>query len=163
MMEPALKGLLLAIRQEPGCEELKLVLADWLEDHDQSARADLIRLQCQMTPLSERDADRHELQKKVTPLLDRFSDAWAGEPPESVTNLKFREGMLDFTGSTSCLVNHEEQQSWKAHISTCVKPSIRASWNRSLLLRFTPRRRCSRGCFLFRNFVVLPSVQIIER
>jgi uncharacterized protein (TIGR02996 family) len=43
-----LDGLLAAARAEPDDDTTRLVLADWLEEHGDSARAELIRVQCEV-------------------------------------------------------------------------------------------------------------------
>jgi uncharacterized protein (TIGR02996 family) len=44
----ALDGLLAAVRAEPDDDTARLVLADWLEEHGDSARAEFIRVQCEL-------------------------------------------------------------------------------------------------------------------
>jgi uncharacterized protein (TIGR02996 family) len=49
------KCLLATIWEEPHEDAPRLVYADWLEDHDRSARAEFIRVQCQLALLEEED------------------------------------------------------------------------------------------------------------
>ena len=52
-----LDGLLAAIRSDPDDDTPRLVLADWLDEHGESERAEFIRVQCRMARLAS-DWDR---------------------------------------------------------------------------------------------------------
>jgi len=70
------RALLAAIWEDPHDDTLRLVYADWLEDHDQNARAEFIRVQCQLALLEEEDEtpQRSELAAREQKLLP---SAWA--------------------------------------------------------------------------------------
>ena len=73
-----------AVRAAPEDDALRLVYADWLEDHDQGPRAELIRVQCALASLAEGDAGRAALEERSTELLDRYSSAWGKGLPGKV-------------------------------------------------------------------------------
>jgi uncharacterized protein (TIGR02996 family) len=51
----ALQGLLEDCKRHPEDDTPRLILADWLDDHGQSERAELVRLQCGLADLSEEE------------------------------------------------------------------------------------------------------------
>jgi uncharacterized protein (TIGR02996 family) len=74
-------GLLDALLEAPGDDLPWLVLADWLEEHGDSERAELIRLQCErerLPPASSSSRDR-ELGWRQEELLAANAHRWA--PP----------------------------------------------------------------------------------
>jgi uncharacterized protein (TIGR02996 family) len=68
---PRLLALLEEARLAPDDDAPRLVLADWLDDHGDGARAEFLRLQC----LSPRLA---VAQERCRALLDRHGGAWLG-------------------------------------------------------------------------------------
>jgi uncharacterized protein (TIGR02996 family) len=85
---PRLLALLEEARLAPHDNGPRLVLADWLEDHGDGARAELLRLQC----LRPRQA---AAQERCRALLDRHGGAWLGPlwrwPPR---RLDWHRGLL---------------------------------------------------------------------
>jgi uncharacterized protein (TIGR02996 family) len=77
---PTLRSLLEAVRSEPHEDAPRLVLADWLEEHGECARAEFVRLQLLLAPgLPALDADRRQhLQRRCRELLDRHGGCWLG-------------------------------------------------------------------------------------
>jgi uncharacterized protein (TIGR02996 family) len=73
---PDLTALLRAVCEFPDDDTPRLVLADWLDEHDEHERAEFIRLQCELarTPTQEADYPR---------CLRRDGDGLATGPPES--------------------------------------------------------------------------------
>jgi uncharacterized protein (TIGR02996 family) len=76
---PQLLALLEAAHLSPHDDAPRLVLADWLEEQSDAARAEFIRLQILLAPGSalqpRRRADARQRQKE---LLDRFGGGWLG-------------------------------------------------------------------------------------
>jgi uncharacterized protein (TIGR02996 family) len=68
-----LLSLLQAARRAPEDDTHRLVLADWLEDHDEQAHAEFVRLQCRLAPplgtLS--GEERSQLEARCCELLDQ--------------------------------------------------------------------------------------------
>jgi len=72
------EGLLRAIRDDPEDDSLRLVYADWLEEHGQPERAELIRVQIELgrRPLAP---ERYELlTERQTKLLTEDAPTWMG-------------------------------------------------------------------------------------
>src|SRR5262249_46477877 len=69
-------GLLRAIREAPDDDEPRLVYADWLDDHNEPPRAELIRVQCELARvgLGLRAA---QLRQREQELLDQHAADWA--------------------------------------------------------------------------------------
>jgi uncharacterized protein (TIGR02996 family) len=70
------QGLLTTVLAEPDNDDPRLVYADWLDEHDQPARAEFIRLQIELARL--RGGKRKEKQRlREKELLDAHKDTWA--------------------------------------------------------------------------------------
>jgi uncharacterized protein (TIGR02996 family) len=70
---PQLLALLRRCKEAPGEDGPRLVLADWLEDSGDAARAGFIRLQCRLA-----DQPSHEVAAECDQLLNRYGGAWLG-------------------------------------------------------------------------------------
>jgi uncharacterized protein (TIGR02996 family) len=80
------EGLLRAIIAQPEDDALRLIYADWLEEHDRPERARLIRVQCELYQLTELDDTatqdrRAALASEVVALLKKHRAAWLAELP----------------------------------------------------------------------------------
>ena len=65
-------ALLQAVRENPGDGSLRLVYADWLEDHGQPERAEFIRVLCELARLPDDPRSvvrRRELEARERALL----------------------------------------------------------------------------------------------
>jgi uncharacterized protein (TIGR02996 family) len=84
------EALLQAIHDSPGDDTPRLVLADWLEEHDQHQRAELLRLQVVLRTIS-RGPERLAREKRVQELL-----AGGVRPcvPEVVNSLGMRLALI---------------------------------------------------------------------
>jgi uncharacterized protein (TIGR02996 family) len=73
-------AFLRAIRAAPADDTPRLVFADWLDDHDDPAWAELIRVQVELEPIHEQldNPRRRELADRETELLARHADRWLG-------------------------------------------------------------------------------------
>ncbi|MBX9627955.1 MAG: TIGR02996 domain-containing protein [Gemmataceae bacterium] len=69
-----------AIRAAPADDTPRLVFADWLDEHDDPAWAELIRVQVELEPIHEQlDSPRRRgLADRETELLARHADRWLG-------------------------------------------------------------------------------------
>src|SRR5262245_61763086 len=91
--------LLNACKDEPADDGPRLILADWLEEHGESDRAEFIRLQLALARLPEWASGRAELSAREADLLNRHRAAWSaplrpfGIVPEA---LCFQRGLLGF-------------------------------------------------------------------
>jgi uncharacterized protein (TIGR02996 family) len=89
------EALLWAIIDSPDDDMLRLVFADWLEDHGQPERAEFIRLQCELARLPEGDPRRQELRATERRLLDHQNKEWAGPLSEVAQRWEFRRGFVE--------------------------------------------------------------------
>ena len=74
-------ALLQAILNDPDDTPLRLVFADWLEEHGDAAdraRAEHIRLQCRYEDLPPGAPERQELWNRAWELEKEHQDAWFG-------------------------------------------------------------------------------------
>jgi uncharacterized protein (TIGR02996 family) len=87
-------GLLQAIREAPDDDAPRLIYADWLEDHSEAERAELIRVQCELArlPLGLRAAQLRQREKE---LLARHARAWAAPLARFASGHTFRRGLLE--------------------------------------------------------------------
>src|SRR5262249_1949107 len=69
-------GLVQEVCDHPGEDAPRLVYADWLEEHDQGERAQLIRVQIELARLGEEDPRRDELEWRAWELLVTRGAAW---------------------------------------------------------------------------------------
>jgi uncharacterized protein (TIGR02996 family) len=98
-------ALLRAIEANPDEDTPRLAYADWLQEHDQPERAELIRLQCEIARRSDRAvpegerAERYaqigEWKKRVEELLAAHGKAWRNQIPGQQFNEHFECGFLD--------------------------------------------------------------------
>jgi len=83
-------ALLRAIQSHPDDDLLRLVLADWYDDHGDPARAEFIRVQCELGRLGKDDPRRGPLHERQARLLADHRREWlppgwsfAAYPPET--------------------------------------------------------------------------------
>jgi uncharacterized protein (TIGR02996 family) len=82
------------ILDNPEDDALRLVYADWLEDHDQSARAELIRVQIELAGMEKEAPDRARLDARQEKLLEAHGREWAGPFPRLVNEWEFERGFI---------------------------------------------------------------------
>jgi uncharacterized protein (TIGR02996 family) len=87
-------GLLQAVREAPDDDTPRLIYADWLEDHNQPERAELIRVQCEMArlPPGPRAAT---LRQREQELLARHAAGWTAPLVALGASGTFRRGLLE--------------------------------------------------------------------
>jgi uncharacterized protein (TIGR02996 family) len=122
---PELLGLLRAAREDPADVSRRLVLADWLEDNGDeadSARAELIRLQCRLEPqplfpappgpfvVPARSAGQAALLRRQDQLLTRYGRTWLGPLAELALSWDFRRGMAQLDLDARTLQSHRAAQ-----------------------------------------------------
>jgi uncharacterized protein (TIGR02996 family) len=96
-------SFLAAITSDPEDDGVRLIYADWLEEHGQPERAEFIRVQCELEPLREDyDSERADvLRNRERELLEYFSPKWNQEHErvfgERAPNIAFtfRRGFRD--------------------------------------------------------------------
>jgi uncharacterized protein (TIGR02996 family) len=78
LTDPVLTALLEACWENPGDDALKLVLADWLEEHGEDARAEVTRLQVALKDARQSAKERDKLSKRLLALRTVHQGAWLG-------------------------------------------------------------------------------------
>src|SRR5580700_6105903 len=87
-------ALLLAILADPD-DAVRLVYADWLEEHGDAERAEFIRVQCLLERLPEDTPQRPELEDRCDDLLAEHELRWLGPPPACLKRWAFRRGFVE--------------------------------------------------------------------
>ena len=70
-----------AIRPQPEDDTVRLIFADWLDEHGQQARAEFIRLQCRLADTDEFAPDRPDMLDREWELLTVYRKRWQPAPP----------------------------------------------------------------------------------
>jgi uncharacterized protein (TIGR02996 family) len=86
--------LLKDLIENPEDDTPRLVYADWLEEHGQPERAELIRVQINLVKPRE-EARRHELERREKELLDEHRTAWSGSFRDITDRCVFRRGFIE--------------------------------------------------------------------
>src|SRR4051812_48139521 len=83
VLHSELQALLEGVKNHPEEESVRLLVADWLEEHAtqdaEHARADFIRVQCQLARLNAKDPARQPLQAREQTLLSSYAPSWVEE------------------------------------------------------------------------------------
>jgi uncharacterized protein (TIGR02996 family) len=97
-----LLALLAACKEEPDEDTPRLVLADWLEDHGQPHRAELVRVQVELARLPEGTPRHQELSAREGELLFCHGEEWVGPLHKAAS---FRRGLLRYSAPRGQLLN----------------------------------------------------------
>src|SRR5215469_14182128 len=89
-----LLALLRAAKADPEDDAPRLVLADWLDERGDPARAELVRLQVARDRLAPYDPRRRELEDREDELTGPGIDAWLASLRPSVTGRGYERGLL---------------------------------------------------------------------
>jgi uncharacterized protein (TIGR02996 family) len=89
------EGLLQAIAEQPDDDRLRLIFADWLEDHGDGPRAEFIRLQIALARLPEDDPHRTALLTRQRGLLLEHESAWVLGLRHLVDSWEFHRGFVE--------------------------------------------------------------------
>jgi uncharacterized protein (TIGR02996 family) len=90
------ESLFQAILNDPDDNDLRLVYADWLEDHGDSSRAEFIRVQIALAQLPPEDSGRPALEERERRLLSAHRDEWLPQPlRDAGGEPSFRRGFVD--------------------------------------------------------------------
>jgi len=93
-----------AIAAAPDDDTPRLVYADWLDEHGDPARAEFIRVQCELARAAEDDPRRPGLEDREHELLADNEPAWLGDGGR-FREWVFRRGFVDHvTGRLSTLL-----------------------------------------------------------
>jgi uncharacterized protein (TIGR02996 family) len=104
------KALIGSVIATPEDDAPRLVYADWLEEHGRAERAELIRVQCELSRLRHGSPEYlqrgEKLEAREAELLQAHRDEWAAElqlPPNRHTSCWFKRGMV---GEVWCSVRY---------------------------------------------------------
>jgi uncharacterized protein (TIGR02996 family) len=91
------KALLASIWEQPHEDTPRLVYADWLQETGvpaNVARAEFIRVQCELARLDEDDPKRPVLEKRQRSLLRKHQNDWIKDLPKPLTHAGFARGFV---------------------------------------------------------------------
>src|SRR5262245_38802039 len=92
-------AFLRAIAETPDDDAPRLIFADWLDDHGEHDRAELIRLQCRCARLDRRDPRASDLHARAQELVAAHKLRWAPAlAARQGVYVTFRRGLLDYLG-----------------------------------------------------------------
>jgi uncharacterized protein (TIGR02996 family) len=92
--------LLCSIARNPDDDTVRLAYADWLDEHEQSARAEFIRAQVQVANLKEDSPLRRQFAFRCRQLLDAHEEMWLIPRDEFEFDWHWSRGFVDsFTTS----------------------------------------------------------------
>src|SRR4051794_39215087 len=93
---PALElvALLSACKERPEENAPRLVLADWLEEHGQPQRAELIRLQVELARSAPWERGRAQRERRVRELTRAHAVEWLGGLAAHLDGWEFRRGLV---------------------------------------------------------------------
>jgi uncharacterized protein (TIGR02996 family) len=89
-------ALLAAILAQPDEDAPRLVYADWLDEHDESERAEFIRIQHRLPHLPRRSAEAKRLAAREAELRGRLFEHLDGLP---FTEIRFARGFVESVAS----------------------------------------------------------------
>ena len=88
------EAFLQSVLDDPLSDTPRLVFADWLEDHDQPARAAFIRAQCRLVTLDEDDPARLALRRDESAYLPRARELLGEKGPGRLPAWVLREHLV---------------------------------------------------------------------
>ena len=89
------EAFLRTIIAQPDDDLPRLVYADWLDERDDPARAEFIRIQCELAHLPDDDAERRPmLEDREHELLAEHEPAWLGSELVGLQEWEFQRGFL---------------------------------------------------------------------
>ncbi len=96
MNDSKTQGFLDNIAAHPDDDAVRLIFADWLEEHGNGARAEFIRVQVERAGLPKWDARRVQLRLRERALLKAYEQKWKGELPSipGISWERFRRGFV---------------------------------------------------------------------
>ncbi len=89
------EGLLADIRDHPEDDAPRLIYADWLDEHGEPLRAELIRVQVALSHSAADDPGRDRLEAREHAVLEAQEGAWTVALRPLVVRHEFRRGLID--------------------------------------------------------------------
>ena len=90
---PQVLAFLREIKERPEDDAPRLLLADWLEEHN-DPRGEFVRLQITRARLSPRDPRRPSLERREQELVNRFGALWLGPLRTRPVHCRFDRGLV---------------------------------------------------------------------
>lgn len=93
-----MQSLLRAVAADPGDDTPRLALADWLDEHDQHARAEFIRLQIELEradPTDDGYAEKTARMRRCGVLTKKGKHRFFDHLPTQKCKIAFRRGFID--------------------------------------------------------------------
>ncbi|MCI0457645.1 MAG: TIGR02996 domain-containing protein [Gemmataceae bacterium] len=149
-MSTELAALLAASTTEPEDDAPRLVLADWLEEHGQPERAELIRVQCEVASRSGGGPHRPELRLREFELLRQHGASWNKAAPAS-WKVEFQRGLL-VVGATAATFSSAEGMTWWEEHGWWVTRLDLWDCSATTLRRLVPRFTCLSGLGLRQHY-----------
>jgi uncharacterized protein (TIGR02996 family) len=87
-------ALLADVKEAPEDDTRRLILADWLEEHGESERAELLRLQCAADRLPYNDPHKEQLEQRQEELLTSQRAVWLGPLRKRGLRYSFKRRLL---------------------------------------------------------------------
>jgi uncharacterized protein (TIGR02996 family) len=123
-------ALLAAILADPDDDIPRLVYADWLQENGDEARAEFIRLQCELERCESGSSRHLELRRSAARLLIRHRNQWLMELPRSVrgAHYHFRRGFVQVVEvDADQLVKEEREYRFDALIREVIARNAQSS------------------------------------
>src|SRR5438105_4276988 len=127
---PEVLAFLQDIKAHPEDDTVRLILADWLTDHD-DPRGEFLRLQCQLARMSPTDPARPASQERVQELRSRHEQDWLGPLRTLADAIEFRRGLLAlrarpdvFLGPAGQALAGSETLAWVQAVSFQGEPDL---------------------------------------
>ncbi len=114
-----------SIKESPGDDDLRLIFADWLEDHDQTQRGQLVRLQVELAQWPHGHPRRDELRERAAVLLAEQGELWLG--PWGGAG-QFRRGLIHVTCRAAELPGLLAKAGGEAALAWVEGLTLRGSW-----------------------------------
>jgi uncharacterized protein (TIGR02996 family) len=105
-MSTTLAALLQGCKDAPDEPEPRQILADWLDDHGDPDRAELIRLQLALHGFWGDEPDAPEQQIRVASLMRHNGECWLGPVARLYSNAQLERGFLTIEGTARQLLDH---------------------------------------------------------
>jgi uncharacterized protein (TIGR02996 family) len=103
---PVLRGLLADIKANPEDDNLRLILADWLEEQG-DPRSEFLRLQCRLARLEQDDPDREALAVRIWEVARSHQAGWLGPLQALGPCCRFERGLIHLACDVNTLLGPE--------------------------------------------------------
>jgi uncharacterized protein (TIGR02996 family) len=123
-MDATLAGLLQGCAEAPEDNAPHLILADWLEDHRQPERAELVRLQCKLADWVPDWQERQALIARQDQLIAAQRDTWLGTLPAHLC-VEFVRGLCHIHLTGKVCASRAFREWLTAHKKTALVEQVR--------------------------------------